>query len=263
MKAKLIILFSVCFTACIQSIAQVRTDISMKERNNSSLSTSDFSAYNSNDYSLGVGLGSSKMYGDLPYSNPQPVYIADFNKNLKAYFILGWQVSIGDLSSRDPYTHMRSFNHFTSVQQNVTMEMGALFSLFDKSYDENPLLYLLSGAYVGTGIGIINNDVKRIADVNVEVLPGITSSSNPPILTNSTALFIPINVGYNLHIPKLWKFKGAMFYANFQYTNTLSDYVDGYKLPFKANKKNDVYTVMSIGFRFYILHTDRNIEIEY
>ena len=73
-------------------------------------------------------------------------------------------------------------------------------------------------------------------------------------------MYIPFNFGYNYHIPKLWKFKGCTFYANFQYTDCQSDYVDGYKLPIKANKKNDVYTVMSIGFRAYIFHTDHNIE---
>jgi hypothetical protein len=262
MKAKIIVLFSVCVVACVQSFAQVRTDISIRERNNSDLGTSDF-GYNSHDYSLGLGLGSSKMYGDLPYSNPQPVYIGDLTKNISSRFSIGWTVMIGDLSSRDPYTHMRSFNHFTAFDQHITAELGSLFYLFDRSYEENPILYLLSGLYAGVGIGVINNDVKRIADVNVESLPGITSSTNPPILTNSTALFIPFNFGYNFHIPKLWKFKGCMFYANFQYNDCLSDYVDGYKMPFKANKKNDVFTVMSLGFRFYIFHTDRNIAIDY
>lgn len=260
MKLKAIILFSVCL-ATVKSFGQVRTDISVRERNNSSLSVADFD-YNAHDYSVGVGIGSSKMYGDLPYSNPQPVYIGDLNKNITPRFSLGFTVQIGDLSSRDPYTHMRSFNHFTAFDQHVTCEIGTLFSLFDKSYEENTVLNYLSGLYGGIGIGVINNDVKRIADVNVESLPGITTTSNPPILTNSAAIFIPFNFGYNLHLPKLWKFGSCMFYANFLYADCMSDYVDGYKLPFKANKKNDVFTVFSAGFRVYVFHTAK-VEIEY
>jgi hypothetical protein len=261
MKVKAIVLFSVCLAACVQSYAQVRTEISVGERNNSSLSTADFD-YTAHDYCIGVGIGSSKMYGDLPYSNPQPVYTIDVNKNIGPRFSMGWQVQIGDLSSRDPYTHMRSFNHFTSFDGHITCEIGTLFSLFDRSYEEAPVLYALSGLYAGIGIGVVNSDVKRIADFDVQALPGITHTSNPPILTNSAAIFIPFNFGYNLHLPRIWKFDACMFYFNFQYADVMSDYVDGYKLPLKANKNNDVFTVMSVGFRAFVFHSNRVTVVE-
>jgi hypothetical protein len=263
MKKKIVVLFSVFIAASVHSFAQVRTDISVREHGNNFGSTevAEFD-YNAHDYCVGVGLGSSKMYGDLPYSNPQPVYIADLNKSVAPRFSLGWTVQIGDLSSRDPYTHMRSFNHYTAFDQHITCEFGTFYNWFDKNYDETPILKLTSGLYVGVGLGVINNDVKRIADVNVDALPGITQTSNPPILSQSTALFIPFNFGYNLHLPHLWKLRNCMLYANFQYNDCLSDYVDGYKLPFKANKKNDVFTVMSVGLRVFIFHTNR-VAIEY
>jgi len=128
--------------------------------------------------------------------------------------------------------------------------VGTLFTLVDRNYGDNMILRILGGLYAGAGIGIINNDIKRIAAPTE--LHGNLPSTTPPLIKNSTALYIPVNVGFNFHVPKLWRFKGMVFNANFQYTPTMSDYIDGYNLSFAANKKNDVYTVMSVGVRFFV-----------
>jgi hypothetical protein len=252
MKTKFIALLSLGFVSCTSLIAQVRTDINVRERNNSSYDVEE-QGFNAHNFSVGFGLGTTKMYGDWAYSNPQPAYIGYFEKNLSSTISYGWTVTIGDLSTRDPYTQFRSFNHFTSVDQHITVELGTLFSALDKEYYDNPMLRIIGGLYGGVGVGLINNDIKRIANFS-EGLPGQVETGNPSMLTSSTAMYIPINAGFNLHIPKFWIFKGCVFNANFQYTSAMSDYIDGYKPPYKANKKNDVYTVASVGFRFYILH---------
>jgi hypothetical protein len=252
MKTKFSLLLTLGIAACSSLMAQVRTDISVRERNNTAYDIGE-QGYNAHNFSVGFGLGSSKMYGDWSYSKPQPVYLGYFEKNITPTISYGWTVSVGDLSTRDPYTQMRSFNHFTSVDQHISVELGTLFSVMDREYYDNPLLRIIGGVYGGVGVGIINNDVKRIANFP-ESLPGQVETGNPTMLTNSTALYIPMNVGYNLHIPQFWIFKGCVFNANFQYTSTMSDYIDGYKPPYLANKRNDVYTVMSVGFRFYIMH---------
>lgn len=252
MKTRVALLLSLGLFAASAANAQVRTDISVRERNNTSYDIGEQN-YNAHNFSIGAGLGSSKMYGDWSYSRPQPVYIGYFEKNITPTISYGWTVSVGDLSTRDPYLQLRSFNHFTSVDQHITVELGTVFAVVDREYYENPLLRLIGGVYGGTGVGLINNDIKRIAQFN-EALPGQTPDVSPITLTNSVAMYIPVNVGYNLHIPKFWVFKGCVFNANLQYTSTMSDYIDGYKPRYAANKKNDVYTVMSVGFRFYIMH---------
>jgi hypothetical protein len=236
----------------VAAYGQVRTDISLREPNNSQYGLGEY-GYNGKNYSLGVGLGSSKMYGDWPYSNPQPVYLGYFEKNVTPSISLGWTVSVGDLSSRDPFTYYRSFTHFTSVDQHITIQLGALFGLAYRDYYDYYLLRLVGGIYVGGGLGIINSHVKRIANFN-ENTPGSIVTNNPSMLTSSAALYVPFNVGYNFYIPNFWVFKGSVINFNYQYTMTMSDYIDGYKPNLAANKKNDVYSVASVGFRFYVFH---------
>lgn len=234
------------------SQAQVRTDISLRERNNSQYGLGEY-GYNGHNYSIGFGVGSSKMYGDWEYSNPQPVYLGYFEKNITPTISTGWTVSVGDLSSRDIFSGYRSFNHFTSVDQHITFEIATLFGLAYRDFYDYYLLRLLGGFYVGGGLGIINSDIKRASDGSkLSTTPTAISSANPIQMPNSTALYVPFNVGYNLYIPRLWIFKGCAFNFNYQYSMTMSDYVDGWRPPLAANKKNDVYTVASVGFRFYV-----------
>ncbi len=261
MKRKIIILFAAGVLAYLPSIAQVRTEISIHERGNSSDDEKDRDLNHGTDFSGGFGIGSTKMYGDLPKSNPQPAYIGYLEKNVTQSISWGEEIMIGDLSSQDPKSHWRSFNHYTSIDEHLTVELGTLFTLFNKNYNDNVLLRIAGGIYVGAGIGIINNDVKKIANVpNADELPG-ENTTNPALLKNSTALFIPLNVGYNLHIRRLLFFRnGFVLNANFQYEDCQSDYEDGYSPPLAPNKKNDVFTVMSVGIRFYLTHHHKEEE---
>ncbi len=252
MKTLLQLFFTGAIFVSIGAHAQVRTDISLRERNNSQYGLGEY-GYNGRNYSMGFGLGSSKMYGDLKYSNPQPVYIGYFEKNVTPSISTGWTVSVGDLSSRDPFTYLRSFNHFTSVDQHITIELATLFGLAYREFYDYTLLRLIGGAYVGGGLGIINSNIKRQAEFNPD-LPGSINTQSPTMMKSSTALYMPLNVGYNLYIPKLWIFKGCVFNFNYQYSMTMSDFVDGYDPNLVANKKNDVYTVTSVGFRFFVFH---------
>ena len=257
MKSKIFILLTLCGLACAPAFAQVRTDINLRDKNNSSFDI-DEDGFNAHSYALGVGLGSTKMYGDLPKSNPQPAYIGYLAKNITPSILLESQLTIGDLSSNDPNPkfHIRSFNHFTAAEEHIIVELGTLFYAIRKDYQHNLLMHIASGFYGSIGLGIINNDVKRISYVNQDELVGAMPSSAPIYLQNSMAMYIPLSVGYNLHLRRFLIFKSCMFNANFQYNDCQSDYVDGYKLPFKANKKNDIYTVMSIGFKFYLNHAN-------
>ena len=255
MKYKFIIFLSVCFLTYAPSFAQVRTDINVHERSNSSDDEVDDNSSNYNnghihDYSLGFGGGATKMYGDLPTSRPQQVYIVYFEKNITQSVTTGETIENGYLESNGL---IHSLNHFTSVDQHLTIELGTLFHLFYKNYYNNIVTRLVGGIYVGGGIGVINNDLVKISNPNESIFVANTGLDNPVIEKNSTALYFPVNVGYNLHIArKVWILRGLVFNVNLQYSYGQSDYIDGYDPPSRANKANDQFAVLSAGMRFFI-----------
>ena len=254
MKTKFLILMAAGITTCMSSYAQVRTDINIREKSNSASDAVDEGGGGFRNITIGFGIGQTKMYGDLPYSNPQPVYIGYFEKSITPAISMGETVSVGDLSSRDPHSHWRSFNHFTSLDQHITIELGVLLSPFF-NYQDHLITRIIGGIYGGIGVGAINNDVKRIAEVNETSMPGNTGLDNPIILKNSTALYFPINAGINVHVKKFLFFRnGFVFNGNFQYSLCNSDYIDGYRPPYSANKNNDAFTVFSLAARFVISH---------
>jgi len=260
MKYKFIILLCVCIISCAPSFAQVRTDINTRERTNSSDDEIDDNSGNGNgrqhDYSIGIGGGATKMYGDLPNSRPQQVYIGYLEKNITQSITTGETVEIGYLESNGI---IHSLNHYTSVDQHMTIEIGTFIHWFYKNYYNNIATRLIGGIYFGGGIGVINNDLVKISNPNESIFIANTGLDNPVIEKNSTALYFPLNVGYNLHIArKLWVLRGLTFNANFQYSICQSDYIDGYDPPSRANNKNDVYTVISLGVRCFITNYNKS-----
>jgi hypothetical protein len=60
MKTKFSLLLTLGIAACSSLMAQVRTDISVRERNNTAYDIGE-QGYNAHNFSVGFGLGSSKM----------------------------------------------------------------------------------------------------------------------------------------------------------------------------------------------------------
>jgi hypothetical protein len=263
MKMKAILLSSF-LVAGLSSQAQVRTDMSViRERTNSSVMDNATEYSSSSFYSLGVSYGATKMYGDLAFSNPQPAYAIELSKNLVGRLQMGWQFQVGDFSTRDAHSGLRSFNHYIAVDQHFNLELGTFIGIFYPDYNDNIFLRILGGFYAGAGVGIINNDIKRIADVQfTNQYNGEHANNNPALIQSSTALYIPINAGFNYHVRPFWKFKGASVFGNFQFGYTMSDYIDGYKPPYKANTSNDAFTVASIGFRFNLFNAAASMPAE-
>ncbi len=256
MKRKIIIFLAASFLLYLPAKAQVRTEINVTERSNSSDDERDRDKNHGTDWSFGFGIGSTKMYGDLRKSNPQPAYIGHLEKNVTPSIMWGETIMVGDLSSREVAgAHWRSFNHYTSIDEHVNVELGTLFTIFNRDYNDNPVLRIFGGIYGGVGIGLINNNIKKIVNVTTDGIPGNTGSANPILMKNTTAFFIPITFGYTLHVPRFWFMKnGFMANVNFQYEDCQSDYIDGYSPTLGTNKKNDVFTVMSASLKFYLTH---------
>ncbi len=213
--------------------------------------------YNGHDYAFGVAIGSTHMYANLPQSNPQPAYMVFVEKNIFHYLTIGTQVTIGDLSSRWTKNRLYSFNHFTAIDEHLNISLGALFAIYNRGYNDHLIPRIVGGLYGGVGIGVVNNDIKRISPEIALLHPTTTTPDNPVIIKNSNALYYAFNVGYNYRVQKFLFFNnGFVFNANFQLNDCQSDYIDGYSPPFKGHKHTGVYTVMSLGAKIYITHKE-------
>ncbi len=244
-----------CIVACLPAFAQLRADDEAGVHRRPSTEEDEEAPfrYNGHDYSIGFALGSTKMYANLPISNPQPAYIGYLEKNLLPFLSIGLQVTVGDLSSRWPKNHLFSFNHFTSLDEHLNLSLGGIFYIHDRNYNDNLVKRIVGGVYGGIGIGVINNDVKRIASEQWDNLPYATVKDNPTIEKNTLAIYFPFNAGYNYRVRQFLCFhNGFVFNGNIQLNDCQSDYIDGYSPPFTGHKHTGVYTIMSLGARFYI-----------
>ena len=77
----------------------------------------------------------------------------------------------------------------------------------------------------------------------------ITDYSNANIKSSSSNYYIPLNVGFNLHMTKR-----LIFNINYKFCYAFSDYLDGYNFqaPTAKNNYNDMYSVLSFGAHWYV-----------
>ncbi len=239
MKSKIIILLSLCIASFVKTNAQVKLD--------------PFYPYSK--YTLGVGVGYSKVYGDMPKSYSQPVYRLNVQRNANAWVNVGLEVQKGALSGytgKNNWTNgISSFNQYWSVALDGRVSLGEFFN-----YPQSFAAKTLFGLYVGAGIGYLKNDITNISTkFKKSDKYFITEFDKTNIELDENNIFIPINVGFNLHLTRK-----CVFNINYQFSYTFSDYVDGYnfKAPTATNEYNDMYSVLSFGLHFYMGNVNMN-----
>ncbi len=237
MKSKINILLSIFLAfSGFQSVAQVRMD--------------PFYPYS--QWTFGVGMGYSRMYGDWDNSNPEPVYKVNIQRNGNEWTNLSLDVQRGALNDYERRNHwtsgLSSYNKFTSATLMGNVSLGELFG-----WPPNFVAKTLYGIYLGAGVGYMSNNITNItlkfrnSDKYL-----ITDYDQDNIKTKSKNIFLPANLGITLHFTK-----SVMVNVNYQLSYAFSDYVDGYnfKAPSATNQYNDIFSVLTFGLHFYIGET--------
>jgi len=198
-------------------------------------------------FSVGIGYGVAKLYGDF-YGKPQTgIPWGDINYNITPYLSAGIQGQAGKLitGGLNVTTKANGFyttNTYQSAAANVRLSLGA----FLVNQPESVVLDLISGIYGGAGIGIMNNTItisERGGLNETYLLHGAVKTV--PHTAN-----IPLNVGIDVNVPQILGYNGLQVNVNYQYNFCQSDNVDGYDPQVPFNKHNDVYTYISAGLRF-------------
>ena len=205
-----------------------------------------------NSFILGINLGYTTIYGDLATSDHKPVINLSFGHHVSDYGIISLNLSHGLISSHTTAnswtTGLGETNQFTALDLSGRLSISAFIY-----HPKNTLAKLMSKCYLGAGLGFIDNDLTAITRKFKE---NATSNINSDIKTNTVALILPVNLGINIDLRKILDYRGAQLNINYNLSYSFNDYIDGYSFS-KAttrNQYNDAYSVVSVGFSFYIGH---------
>lgn len=233
MKIKVTLLLSLCLAVCSVSFSQVRLE--------------PFFSYGK--YTLGLGVGNTHMYGDLEKSISEPAFRLNFERNINSFSGVGIEAEYGALSSEEFKNHWTSglnmYNQYKAVDINGRVAIGQFFD-----YPKNHFYKALYRLYLRSGFGVISNNLTNITYKfrNKDKLD-IKDVSYRAILTNETAVYIPVSVGFNINLTER-----CLFNINYKFVYAFSDYVDGYNFPTgnAHNYFNDMYSVLSVGLSFQL-----------
>jgi hypothetical protein len=233
MKLKVILLLSICVAAFASLNAQVRLD--------------PFYPYSK--WTVGAGAGFSQIYGNLDHSNSEPVFRLNVERNTNMWVALDLEVMRGafsDYETKNTWTNGLSvYNKFTAVDLNGRISLGEFFK-----YPRSFFAKTIFGLYAGAGIGYMHNDISGITlKFKHQDKYTINDYDKDNIKRNTNNFFLPMNLGFNLHLTRR-----VMFNINYQFSYAFSDYLDGYnfKAPTATNKYNDMFSVLSFGLNVYI-----------
>lgn len=229
---KITILLSLCILA-LGANAQIRLD--------------PFYPYSK--WTVGAGVGFSQIYGNLNHSNSEPVYRLNVDRNANAWISLDIELQHGafsDYETRNSWTNgMNVYNQFTALDISGRMSVGQIFK-----FPRNFFCKTLFGIYGGVGIGYMSNYVSNITlKFKRQDKYLITDYNSNNIKTRTTNFFLPLTLGWNIHMTKR-----CIFNINYQFSYAFSDYLDGYNFqqPTATNKYNCMFSVLSFGLNFYI-----------
>ncbi len=198
-------------------------------------------------FSIGIGYGVAKLYGDF-YGKPQTaIPWADVNYNITPYLCAGIQLQAGKLvtGGLDVTNKANGFyttNTYQSAAANVRLSLGA----FLVNQPQSVVLDIISGIYGGAGIGIMNNTIKPSERGGLDQ----TALLRGAVKTDAHTANIPVNVGIDVNVPQILGYNGLQVNVNYQYNYCQSDNIDGYDPQVPFNKHYDTYTYISAGLRF-------------
>jgi hypothetical protein len=207
--------------------------------------------------SVGGGAGANYSFTDVKKGTFSSAGYVNFDYLLTPFITAGMEIQVGTIKggSRTKDAHLREFtNGYKSFVINGKVRAGQ----FTDFYLNNFLRYT-KGFYLGTGFGIIQNNMTDIIRVKPDgsnyIFPGKDKSTN---------IVVPLNFGSDFYFQDKWGDIRYVVNVNFQGNVTFGEGLDGYNDPqniFK-NVSPDVYTYLSVGFRYMfgsVGITDRGI----
>jgi len=205
--------------------------------------------YNYDQYSLGVGISSVKIHGDLHKSYAQAAYNVNLSYHFTPFVTFSTEAQFGRLSSANivdttkVYYGEQSSNKYTAIIFHADVQLGEFIN-YNDDFSSIPILTkILNGAkniYIGTGAGVIFNKIDYINRQDF-VDPNLIIGG----LDKSNELIIPLRIGYEYKIYNGYDEPQIRIDLGYQANFSSGDNMDG----FKSGRYNDWYSQITFGIK--------------
>jgi len=135
------------------------------------------------------------------------------------------------------YDARRFSNSFTALIFHADLQAGELID-----YDHSDFLNGIKNFYLGTGIGILNNDITYIQTI---VPVGTSNLTTYPYLKTSTNVLVPLRFGYEFKIFNGYQEPRYRIEAGYSFNTAFGKGLDGYT----SLSSVKFYSYLSIGFK--------------
>lgn len=208
-------------------------------------------SYNFGRYAIGVYGSSTLAYADLKtYTSKKAITVAGFY-NLTPYLPIGAEYQMGQLVGGSIITdpNKRQFdNHYKAFILHGDIGLGEIFD-----YEGDPFLTIVKDFYIGTGIGVISNNMAFIQRTNLIPSDGYPVGTYTfPGQDKSLNLIIPIRFGYEYKIYSSYDEPMLSICIGYIHNMTKGEGLDGYTDPSSGFKNNspDQYRQIVVGLKF-------------
>lgn len=207
-------------------------------------------SYNYSKYGVGVFASYNFPFADLKIANRGKTYNITGYYNLTPYVPLGAEIQFGDLSGGSTVSDVfkRQYdNHYKVFILHGDFALGELID-----YEGSFFLRLVKDLYVGTGVGVINNNMAFIQRTNLipdDLHP--VGTYNFPGKNSSFNLLVPLRFGYEFKIYNDYDEPFIGINIGYVHNVTWGEGLDGYTDPPTAFKNNspDQYRQIVVGIK--------------
>lgn len=200
----------------------------------------------SNFYKLGVGagMGATQSFGDVYNKGTSVAAYVAADYYFTPYINIGLEYQQGRIRGGDVETdrYHREFNNdYKVIIANLKVQLGVFVD-----YQRSGFLNAIRGLYVGTGIGVIENNHKNPVRTSVET--GDTFAGE----NSSKEASLPVNLGINIYYPDRIGSNRLILNFNYQTNISFGEGMDSYDNSVNSFRTGipDMYVFLTAGVRY-------------
>ncbi|HMI04543.1 MAG TPA: hypothetical protein VK541_18780 [Pedobacter sp.] len=204
-----------------------------------------FAQTNFNKLSAGAGYGLTQSFTDVARNDFAPSAYGTLDYFLTPFLSFGGELQYGKIKARpaaDDPTERQFVNAYKAASINGRLYLGALVD-----YDQSNFLNAIKWFYIGSGAGIVRNNITRVTRVNK------FTGNDFPGRDASFELMVPVNVGISYYFPNQSGNHKLALNLNLQSNLTMGEGLDGYDNSSETFKDGfpDIYNFYSIGIKYH------------